>query len=882
MNNKINLEYTKQPEWVEEFDFERHFEDYKKCNDYYHWRVSRYYNYIDSNNNRETFSQLAFDLASIEDVENYSNLTFDYDPSFEEVKFVEIKVYRDGKWIDKGKDAKVEILHRENELESLVYSGNKTLSIMLYDIRVGDILLYSYQRVGDNPVFKDYFTLYLRSKNRYDCFFEEYIVVLDKKIDSKLEIRYFNGAPEYKKEEKNDLIYYKDRRVEQKAIKVYDREPSWYIKWGLAIFTNSHSWEEVVNWALDIYNDSIYESSEDIDRVVQDCKNYSSNKAKQVEYALSFVQESIRYFSDSSGLGGIVPVSAKESLKMRLADCKNKVVLLKSILNQLDIESYPVLVDTYDKHKIKEYGATPAAFNHMIILAKIDDKEYWLDATKTSQGGNLEHIVQADYGYGLVLRSGDKDLTKMDIKNIRYSEIKHTFDLREESAKMTIISKYYGIEADYVRSLTKGKELNSFRESHLNYFKEIYPEIQVETPIYTEDNSQENIFTVYESYDLGRAWIFDKEENEYYFIFRNPEINSSYWVPESIRRDSPYAMLYPLEVTESRDIYLPKDYAFDKITTAKEDNKFFYFEKSESYDKKKHLLKQKYKYKAKVEVVEAKDTQEYKKLTNKIYGSYTIWDYDPYDESGYLSAKNIAPNKQKPYIKVMQEYDFTQEKPILNVVTKYYDYEAKYLNRKLNSKGEKSLSESYLDFYKYYHKGIKEKKSAEFEFSEDGKVATVKEYYILDSMWDEDYEDEKMIYLPNDHIAHAYKYPKSDEKEPIKVDFPSFIELTKSVNVGKKLSLKRVRFKEKNKFFNYSRELDIAKDKKSFTARYSYQSLKEIIEPKEFKKYRQKTDVIDDAFKLSEDDIDELDFWQKLFLILFSLFAIYVIFKMFS
>src|SRR5579872_1337687 len=58
-----------------------------------------------------------------------------------------------------------------------------------------------------------------------------------------------------------------------------------------------------------------------------------------------FVQQDIRYVAIELGIGGWQPHSAAEVLAHRYGDCKGKATLMRSMLSQIGIESYHVLIN---------------------------------------------------------------------------------------------------------------------------------------------------------------------------------------------------------------------------------------------------------------------------------------------------------------------------------------------------------------------------------------------------------------------------------------------------------------------------------------------------------------------------------------------------------
>lgn len=86
-------------------------------------------------------------------VDSIANISIDFDPSYETLTLHAIDVIRGSETRHKLASVPVRILQRETELEARIYDGGKTASIVLDDVRAGDIVDYAFSITGQNPVF---------------------------------------------------------------------------------------------------------------------------------------------------------------------------------------------------------------------------------------------------------------------------------------------------------------------------------------------------------------------------------------------------------------------------------------------------------------------------------------------------------------------------------------------------------------------------------------------------------------------------------------------------------------------------------------------------------------------------------------------------------
>jgi hypothetical protein len=85
----------------------------------------------------------------------------------------------------------------------------------------------------------------------------------------------------------------------------------------------------------------------------------------------AYVQRQIRYVAIEVGIGGYQPHGAAEVLTNQYGDCKDKVTLLSTMLNEIGIESFYVLIDTQRGIVVPEFSST--RFNHAIMAIRLPD-----------------------------------------------------------------------------------------------------------------------------------------------------------------------------------------------------------------------------------------------------------------------------------------------------------------------------------------------------------------------------------------------------------------------------------------------------------------------------------------------------------------------------
>ena len=84
-----------------------------------------------------------------------------------------------------------------------------------------------------------------------------------------------------------------------------------------------------------------------------------------------FTQRDIRYVAIELGIGGFQPHQASDIFAHRYGDCKDKATLFSSMLHEIGIESYYVVINSERGTVTPETPAYAGGFNHAIVAIKL-------------------------------------------------------------------------------------------------------------------------------------------------------------------------------------------------------------------------------------------------------------------------------------------------------------------------------------------------------------------------------------------------------------------------------------------------------------------------------------------------------------------------------
>src|SRR4051794_22985919 len=104
---------------------------------------------------QSVYTKLAYKILSEAGVQNMSQLSFYFDPTYQSITIHSIKIIRDGQTINKLDISKIKTIQEETDLNRFIYNGTLKSIVFLEDVRKNDIVEYSYTLKGFNPIFKN-------------------------------------------------------------------------------------------------------------------------------------------------------------------------------------------------------------------------------------------------------------------------------------------------------------------------------------------------------------------------------------------------------------------------------------------------------------------------------------------------------------------------------------------------------------------------------------------------------------------------------------------------------------------------------------------------------------------------------------------------------
>jgi len=132
------------------------------------------------------------------------------------------------------------------------------------------------------------------------------------------------------------------------------------------------NWEGVGSWLGALYSGRM-DASEAMRQEVIVLTSGKISLVAKMQAIAAFVQHDIRYVAIELGIGGWQPHAATDVFLHRYGDCKDKATLMHTMLREIGVDSYPVVINTRRGAVTRE---TPAhnGFNHAILAINLPDE----------------------------------------------------------------------------------------------------------------------------------------------------------------------------------------------------------------------------------------------------------------------------------------------------------------------------------------------------------------------------------------------------------------------------------------------------------------------------------------------------------------------------
>lgn len=529
-----------------------------------------YYNLLDFQSNLTCNTEYTHYIRTIVNesgVQNASEVSVTFSPQFQQVIFHHIDIIRDGTVLHRLQQGRIKVVQEETDADEFQYNGLKRAFLTLEDVRKGDRIDVAFSIVGFNPVFDNkYSDDFSFNSETAVCNYYKTIITTP---DRPLHIQTINKAPApVEQRSDNRLVYtWTDPRMGSDEARSGSNAPSWYNGYPTVYVTEYADWPAVIEWGLQTFNHYNFSLPAGLQQKISWWRTRSGgDKVAFTSMALRFVQDEVRYLGLEIGANTHRPHQPGEVFTHRFGDCKDKALLLATILQEEKIPAYVALINTEIRSRLTNVAPSPGAFDHAIVAILRPDSSYdFVDPTLTNQRGPFAELFVPAYGYGLVLRQGESGLQPVTPGRVNDYSIIETLDAPwYDSAHFSITSVYAGGAADDTRGMFAEKSKKDLEESYRKFYATLFDEVHQDRDITYQDDSGKNMVTVRKHYSIPQLWKNGKN-GQRYFEFVTKIFEQNLPDPSDAPDNIPISLPYPFNVHYTLDLNLPESWTFEEL-----------------------------------------------------------------------------------------------------------------------------------------------------------------------------------------------------------------------------------------------------------------------------------------------------------------------------
>lgn len=461
----------------------------------------------------------------------------DYDPELDDLALTHLVIHRGGQLIDVARRVKPVLLRRELSLEDGIIDGTLTLHIQVPGVKVGDLVDAGFLVRHRPPVpgMVRYYSSVLDSGDTAGVWRTDIL------WPKAWPLRQGPLPPRIKVEERDEGDHV--RRIYTET-----GDPAPYAEDGQPVEEDQSAFLDLSGWydwgplvtAMSPYYQSDYPLTPEWEEKLAAIKAAGPDDAHRVIAALRLVQDEIRYVGIEVGRGGYYARLPAEVADAGFGDCKDKSLLLRTLLTRMGIRADAALTDLDYGRALDRRLPSAAAFDHMIVKAVVDGQTYWMDPTGYHEGGRLDLAVTPDTGFALPLDGHATALEQLvPTPEMAYRRTsREVFTFTPLGMFLTVTTDRRGTAANAERARWAESPEEDITGAYLEYYQGNYPGIMRSAPVKKTDDLEENRLTVVEYYYLPAT---DLKGTDLWTAFPlvAPDIDEPFdWSPDGPRQGS--------------------------------------------------------------------------------------------------------------------------------------------------------------------------------------------------------------------------------------------------------------------------------------------------------------------------------------------------------
>ncbi|MBX3745380.1 MAG: DUF2569 family protein [Verrucomicrobiae bacterium] len=520
----------------------------------------------------ERFFRSFVSIENESGLEDTGNLTFPFNPAHEELLLHQVRIWRRGEPMDVLDAGRIRVHQSEDQLRDQMLTGTSVAVYLVEGLSVGDGLETRYTIRGRNPSMDGHYWAEIRISGVSRTDRRRIRMVWDSGRTVQMRARGHVPEPEIQRD--NGRTVYLWDLTDVPGVTYEEWMPSGYEPSARIEFSDFSEWREVVAWAIRAYGLVEAPLPASLEARISEWSDAGGSGEERILRALEFIQDEIRYTSVAIGPQAFEPSPPGEVFERRFGDCKDKSVLLCSILRRWGYDAVPALVHSESGGGLPSRLPTPFVFDHVIVRLELDGQVIWLDPTRSHQGGSLAERALDAFGWALPIRDGVTELEPVSVPvRAGVSEWLMTrFDVSDygAAARMTVMSVFRGAEADRMRRQLARRDWGEIAKEYEIFYAEYYPGIRDAEPLDVVDDRRTNELRLKERYWVEDLWEADGDSGREMATFMPDLMIHALRESGSRRRTAPLALKHPQHLLQEIEVHLP-DGGWDELAGMEEE-----------------------------------------------------------------------------------------------------------------------------------------------------------------------------------------------------------------------------------------------------------------------------------------------------------------------
>ncbi len=446
-----------------------------------------------------TYFRLATRVTDRAGLEEAATISIDYDPAFEDLALTRLDVVRGGAATSLRDSLQEEIVRRETRLEAGIIDGSLTVVLQVPGLKVGDIVDYSVVLAAAPPFPGAPRSVRVSMEYSDPVVLVRHVIHWPKDrpwVTRPVPDRVARGTTD-----EGAATRHEWRRSLNAPVTLPDRLPVEYDPFARVQYGEDGDWGGLVAALRPYYDRQREVPAAWRERIAVIARDHADPGDRAIA-ALRLVQNEVRYVGIEVGAGGYFARPPETVVDQGFGDCKDKALLLVTLLRALGIAADVALADLDQGYGLSDVLPGAGAFDHMIVRARLDGRFHWFDPTDSHAGGTLALAVSPDYGLALPLADGVTALAPIEVNDAGswQTDVTEAYDFSWLGVSLVVTTVYRGAAADSWRYQWATTPAADIGRRFLDFYDGRYPGMRQATAPTAMDDPDRNSLVMTERY----------------------------------------------------------------------------------------------------------------------------------------------------------------------------------------------------------------------------------------------------------------------------------------------------------------------------------------------------------------------------------------------